>query len=197
MSEGIEQARRKHFLYIGINAANIIYKPHLSILREVTNTPILISTTTYTMQEATEAKKLGADLFGQISDKPEENIDAVMTEIQSINKRGRKRKPPIDLIICGNILITPTYHQVIIGNVKVELTKTEFDLLYCLMNNRGRTLTFHQIYHEIWDGDCDTASNAALHQHIYNIREKISKAAGHSGYIESVAGVGYRFLKHP
>ena len=95
MNEGIEKAIKNQFLYIGINAANINYMPQLRLLRDVTNDPILISTTTYTMQEQGKAIGLGADLFGQISDNPSENIESVMALINRLNERSRQRKAPI------------------------------------------------------------------------------------------------------
>ena len=85
MTEGIVLASKQQFLYIGINSDNIHYTSSLAILRSTTNDPIFMATTNYTIQEQTKATKLGADLFGQLGDKPDDNFDAVMTQIVFVN----------------------------------------------------------------------------------------------------------------
>jgi len=97
MSEGIKEAAREQFLYIGINAANINYMPMLKLLREVTNAPILISITSYTMQEQGEATSNGADFFGQVSENPNDNYTSVMACIHRLNERASQPKPDIEI----------------------------------------------------------------------------------------------------
>ena len=73
MTEGIEEAMKNQFLYIGINGDNINFKPQLPLLREATNAPIFIATTGCAMQKQAEAVNPGADLYGQIGENPDDN----------------------------------------------------------------------------------------------------------------------------
>ena len=153
MSEGIEKAANNQFLFIGINAANINYQPELPVLRAMTNNPIFIATTAYTMQEQGVAVSLGADLFGQISDDPNDNYTTVMSNINGLNERSKRRKPSIKLIFCGNILMYPAYHQVFINDAEVKLTKIEYNLLRFFIVNRGYVMSAEQIYGNVWGNE--------------------------------------------
>ena len=146
MTEGIKQAMKTRFLYIGINASNINYKPQLPLLREATNDLIFISTMTYTMQEQGISIALGADLFGQISENPHENYDTVMANIHGLEERLKREKTDSDLFPYSNILLAPGHHKVFIDDVEVAFTKIEFDLLHYLMENCGLVLSSEQIH---------------------------------------------------
>jgi len=135
MGDAIDIATKQQFLYIGINASNIDYLPCLSLLREVTSDPILISTSTYTMQEQGKALRLGADLFGQISDTPSENYESVMALIKRLNARAKQAKPPLALTVHKNVLLSYDYRAVFVNDAKVDLTRIEFELLYTLITN--------------------------------------------------------------
>ena len=192
MNEGIEKANDNKFLYIGINAANINYMPKLRLLREVTNDPILISTTSYTMQEQGKAISLGADLFGQISDNPHDNIESVMALINRLDERSNKRKESTNVINYGNILIAPDYHQVFLGETEIMLTKIEIKVLYYLIDNRGRVLSHQQIYHHLWNDEYQELSYDIIKNVIKRLRKKINDNGENKRIVENVRGIGFR-----
>jgi len=192
MSEGIEAAMKNRFLYIGINAANINYQPQLPLLRDATNDPIFISTTTYTMQEQGVAVRLGADLFGQISENPEDNYGVVMDNINALRERSARQKPPPNLIPYGNILLSHTHRQVFVDDAEVELSKLEFDMFYFFLNHRGHALSFKQIYHHVWGDAYDESVTASVKSVISRLRKKIDGQDADNSFIESIWGVGYR-----
>jgi DNA-binding response OmpR family regulator len=192
MTEGIEAAMKHRFLYIGINAANINYQPQLPLLREVTNDPIFISTTTYTMQEQGVAVRLGADLFGQISENPEDNYSVVMDNINALYERSKRQKIPPMLIPYGNILLSYTHRLVFVDDATVELSKLEFDMLYFFLNHRGHALSFKQIYHHVWGDVYDESITASVKSTMKRLRDKIDGEDADNSFIESIRGVGYR-----
>ena len=189
MNEGIAQAIKRQFYYIGINASNVNYQPKLVHLREVTNAPILIATSTYTMQEQGKALSLGADLFGQISDNPNDNYNSVVAQVNRINERAKKPKPVTEIMISGEILMSRTRRQVYFGDEEVEMTRMDFDLLFFLMSNRGHVFSAEQLYHYLWDGDKSEAMTASVKAAITRIRKKLPNP----DLIENVWGQGYRF----
>jgi len=192
MTDGINEVMDKQFLYIGINAANINYQPQLPILREATNDPIFISTTTYTMQEQGVAISLGADLFGQLSDNPNDNFNTVMANINALNERSKKRKPPVKLLLYGNILMEPAYHQVFVDDTEIELTKIEFDLLRYFIVNRGIVLSFERIYSHVWGNDRAEYVDEAVRSAIKRLRKKIGGQDTDNSIIENVRDVGFK-----
>jgi len=196
MSDAIKEAAKNQFLYIGINADNIDYKPKLKLLRGITNDPIFISTSSYTMQEQGEANSLGADLFGQAGDSPEDNYNAVMSKIHRLNERAKHRKAHIKLIFYENILVAPSYRQVFFEDTPVQLTKTEFTILCFILNSRGRVITFRQIYRDAWGDEYDHTIHEVIRNHIKKIRRKFTDISPEYKFIESVHGLGYK-LRQP
>jgi DNA-binding response OmpR family regulator len=80
--------------------------------------------------------------------------------------------------------------RVTCGGVSVKLTNKEFLLLSTLAKKRGRVITRQQLLDQIWGysyyGDART-----LDVHIRRLRQKLD---GCGDCIETVVGVGYRFL---
>ena len=89
-------------------------------------------------------------------------------EIDDINRSVRKQKQDIDL------------------------TFTEFEILYLLANNPGRVFSKEQIYDIVWKESYSGDYNIVM-SHIRNIREKIEDNPSKPIYIQTVWGVGYRF----
>ncbi|MCL2816368.1 MAG: response regulator transcription factor [Oscillospiraceae bacterium] len=204
MMDGIEKAieieknKIDELYFIDIVADDIDYMPQLKILSEETEAPILIATSKYDDDEHHEALNNGADFYGGYCETPEQNINAVTAFINSIERRGRKRKFPSKLIICNGIMITPSYRNTIfIKDKEVELTKTDFDLLYYFMRNRGITLTVEQIYTRVWKNERAESIEAVVKSAIGRLRKKIDETEtdiedSKTSFIENIWGVGYR-----
>ena len=193
MTEGIELASKMKFLYIGINADNIHYKSSLNILREVTNDPIFMATTDYTIQRQTEATRLGADLFGRLGETPEDNYDAVMTQIDHLRSRGTPDSSLVKPIICHNLLLSQVHRMVLVGDKPADLTRNEFDLLYFLASNRGRMFTFEQLYAELKENlNANHSVSAIIKNTVARIRRKISDLGNNYCIIESVHSYGFK-----
>ena len=192
MTKAIKEAMKNKFLYIGINASNINYKPQLPILREATNDPIFISTTTYSMQEQGLAISLGADLFGQISENPHENYDTVMANIHGLEERSKRQLIDSNLFPYANILLVPEHHKVFVDDIEVELTKIEFDLLHFFMENCGHVLSPVQLYDHVWKSEHIESVDDVVRSAIKRLRRKISGHDNSDIHIENVKDVGYR-----
>ena len=74
---------------------------------------------------------------------------------------------------------------------QLELTKKEFDLLFCLAKHPGQVLSREQIYDYVWNEDTAFNVDDVVKAHIKAIRKKLSPAD--TKYIQTVRGVGYRF----
>ena len=194
MGEGIELATKNEYFYIGINDDNIDYLPSLSLLREVaSSTPIFISTTSYSDEKHAKDLEHGADLFGLISADPEKNFRAIMAKIYRLNDFAKKRKAPVKLEYSRSILISKSHHKVFVNDKEIELTKTDFELLYYLMCNRGWYLSSSQIYRHIWQGIYEESEEAVVKSAIKRLREKIDGKGSKDSIIKNVRVFGYMF----
>ena len=78
------------------------------------------------------------------------------------------------------------------NNQEVELTYTEFEILYLLSSSPGRVFSKEQIYDLVWEESYSGDYNIVM-RHIHNIREKIEETPNNPVYIQTVWGVGYKF----
>ncbi|MNO36473.1 Transcriptional activator protein CzcR [compost metagenome] len=75
--------------------------------------------------------------------------------------------------------------------VKIELTKTEYELLVKLLEHEGTVLSREELLAEVWGTSFLGGSNV-VDVHIKSLRKKLGDRAVDSRYIATVRGVGYR-----
>jgi DNA-binding response OmpR family regulator len=78
------------------------------------------------------------------------------------------------------------------GDVELDLTTKEFDLLALLVRDAGKVVTREQIMGEVWDATWWT-STKTLDMHISWLRRKLGDDAHNPRYITTIRGVGFRF----
>jgi two-component system alkaline phosphatase synthesis response regulator PhoP len=88
-----------------------------------------------------------------------------------------------------NLVIHPGKHQVLVNGGEVELTRTEFSLIYFLARRKGWVFTRNQIIDTV-QGEDYPVTDRSVDVQIVGLRKKLG-AAGE--YIETIRGVGYRF----
>lgn len=75
---------------------------------------------------------------------------------------------------------------------EINLTTKEYDLLCLLVANKGRVMTYEQIYQKIWGEEYIGGENNAVGCHIRNLREKLYAAAPDTPFtIKCVREIGY------
>jgi two-component system phosphate regulon response regulator PhoB len=189
----VEKSVADELYFISIAADDIDFMPQLKILSAETNAPILIavSKARYSEKEHHEALKSGADFYAPFCDMSENNINAVLSVIEGINQRARKRKAPNRGIIAhGDILIIANNHTAYINDKALALTGAEMKILHYMMINRGNVLGHSQICRNVYD-DYDDIS--CLYSAVKRLRKKIKDVA-QADYIETVRDVGYRLI---
>ncbi|MBN1938192.1 MAG: response regulator transcription factor [Candidatus Aminicenantes bacterium] len=109
--------------------------------------------------------------------------------IRAVLRRGRAEAPPARLSIGdGAVEMDPERFEVRLAGKPLELTTTEFKLLYLLASKPGRVFTREQILDKIW-GNEKIVLDRTVDVHIKNLREKLGEAAR---YLKNIRGVGYK-----
>jgi DNA-binding response OmpR family regulator len=80
-----------------------------------------------------------------------------------------------------------------VDEVPVRLTRREFDLLRCLVEHRNRVLSRDRLLERVW-GYIEEIETRSVDVHIGRLRSKLGAAAPQ---IETVVGIGYRFVDLP
>lgn len=76
----------------------------------------------------------------------------------------------------------------------LELSLKEFELLLALMQNPGRAMPRAVLFEKVWDGQ-QSEDTRTLDVHVRYLRKKIEKDPADPQILQTVRGVGYRFVK--
>ena len=149
--------------------------------------PILMLTAKAEEVDRIIGLELGADDYVTKPFSPRE----VVLRIRKILGRTQGKAAPAEVLKCGELVVDVAKHEVTLKSKVLDLTATEFRLLAMLMERRGRVQTRDRLLTDVWgyEGDVDTRT---VDTHVRRLREKLGKAAD---YIETVRGVGYRFIE--
>ena len=74
---------------------------------------------------------------------------------------------------------------------EIRLTHKEFELFRYMLERAGRVLTRERLLERVWGYESDVESRS-IDAHIRRLRLKLGPARNH---VETVVGLGYRFVK--
>lgn len=96
-----------------------------------------------------------------------------------------------EILTAGEITLVPENLQAKVKERVVKLTPTEFEILHCLMQHHGQTVSTGKLLEEVWgyspDDDVDT-----IRVHIRHLRTRLE--SGDRKYIRTVYGGGYQLV---
>ena len=160
-------------------------------LRAQSGVPILMLTALEDEVDRILGLELGADDF---LTKP---ISAreLLARIRAMLRRVEldKAVPEVEKLTSGDLIVELENRQVYKNGALLTLRYKEFELLTLLMNNAGQIVTRAQIFDDVWGTDW-LGDTRTLDVHIRWLREKIEDDPGQPTRIQTVRGVGYRFI---
>ena len=92
----------------------------------------------------------------------------------------------------GDVIIDIAAREVRRNAAVVEMTATEFDVLMCLVEARGKALTRDHIFHKVW-GPKHHGTPRTIDNFIQQLRAKLELSPQEPKHFHTVRGVGYRF----
>jgi DNA-binding response OmpR family regulator len=121
----------------------------------------------------------------------------LVARVRAVLRRAERIRQRTDLIRVGDdVELDVPRMEVRIAGRRVELTKTEFQILATIAAQPGRIFTRAQLLDAV-KGVAFESYERAIDAHIKNIRRKIEPRAGTPQYVLTVFGVGYRFAEPP
>lgn len=154
-------------------------------IRKYDDTPILIVSAKTEKNDQLNGLMLGADDY---IEKPYD-IDIMLAKIKGIFKR----RYAMDEICDGALKLNKVKRTVSKNGQALDLTTKEFDLLFLLLENRGKVLNKSWIFDRIWGAD-SFSEPQTLTVHIKWLRQKIEDDPKQPKKIITVWGVGYQYL---
>ena len=95
-------------------------------------------------------------------------------------------------LIIGQLQINQKHHQVVLNGQPIELTVTEFDLLFHLASYPNQVFSRAQLLESVW-GYHHSGYEHTVNSHINRLRAKIESNATRPQIVQTVWGVGYKF----
>ena len=147
--------------------------------------PILMLTAKGTEVDRIVGLEMGADDYVT---KPF-SLRELILRVKKLLQRG-KAQEQTGVLRFTDLVIDANKHEVLVAGRAVALTLTEFKLLKLLAERTGRVQSREQLLSDVWDyqSPIDTRT---VDTHVRRLREKLGPAARH---LDTVRGVGYRFL---
>ncbi|HUW79194.1 MAG TPA: response regulator transcription factor [Candidatus Nanopelagicaceae bacterium] len=93
-------------------------------------------------------------------------------------------------IVMGELNINVDTRNVHLGNIPIDLTRTEFDILVAMARRPMVALSRRQIIDTVWDEDW-YGDEHVVDVHVGHLRKKLNDDVGEPKYLRTVRGVGY------
>jgi DNA-binding response OmpR family regulator len=121
-------------------------------------------------------------------------VAELMARVRAVLRRDAKARVTRDTVIrAGKLEIDPATREVTRAGQKVELTATEFDVLLCLIEAKGRVLSREQIQARVWGPD-HHGTTRTVDNFLLQLRSKLEDNPAEPAHLVTVRGVGYRFI---
>jgi len=162
-------------------------------LRRDGDVPIIMLTARSDETDKLVGLELGADDYITKPFSPKE----LVARIRSVLRRAEGLREPAEVIRVGNdVELDVPRMEARFGTRRVDLTKTEFQLLATMARQPGRVFTRGQLLESV-RGVAFESYERAIDAHIKNLRRKIEPDPRSPRYLQTVFGVGYRFAEPP
>jgi DNA-binding response OmpR family regulator len=150
---------------------------------------VIVCTGPSSVAQRVRGLRLGADAWITKPCHPEELI-CVIEAVLRRHRRSELAELAAPSTV-GELTVRPDLHQAYVGEVSVELTAREFEILH-LLSKSVRVLRREEIYERVW-GYAMAHGDRSVDVFVRKLRQKLRTASPRWSYIHTHCGVGYRF----
>lgn len=181
-------------------------------IRAWAETPILMLTARQGEEDRIAGLESGADDYLVKPFSPRElvsRVKAILRRSSTSNSTGsqetrrtgsqedeEKGKASNEEVRFGGLIINIPARRVMVNGEVITLTVKEFDLLVTLASNPDRVFTRESLLNQVW-GYTYLGDGRTVDVHIGTLRKKLEATVGAPHHIQTVWGVGYKFVPTP
>ena len=154
-------------------------------IRKISNVPIIFLSSAADNMNIVMALSLGADDFIA---KPFD-LSILMAKIQALFRRSYAFSTERSVLEHRGALLDVGANTLTYNNQRVPLSKNEYRIVHCLMENKGHIVSRERLMERLWETDVFVDENT-LTVNINRLRRKLD-AVGLNGFIQTRVGLGY------
>ena len=155
-------------------------------LRRQSQVPILFLTARVQEEDQLRGFALGADDY---ITKPF-SLPVLYAKVEALVRRANGQTD--DILTAGRVQVDTAKRQAFVDGRPISLAPKVYDLLLCLLRQKGRIFSREQLLDGVWGLDHD-GSDRVVDNHIKKLRTALGPCAG---YIRTVTGIGYGLEEH-
>jgi two-component system, OmpR family, response regulator RpaA len=153
------------------------------------NVLVLMLTALGQTQDKVEGFNAGADDYLTKPFELEEMLARVRALLRRTDRIPQAAKHT-EILSYGPLTLMPERFEILWNETVIKLTRLEFELLHCLLQRHGQTVSPSEILQEVWGYDPNDDIET-IRVHVRHLRTKLEPDPRHPKYIKTVYGAGY------
>lgn len=186
----ITRAENPDLILLDIMMPNMDGYQFITQLRRESCTPVIMITAKQLEADIIHGFDLGADDY---ITKPF-RMRELLVRIRAVLRRAAPKEVDTAAIQIGDITLDTQKHEVLKSNTPIDLTPLEFLVLMILMQSPGKVIRRAELCMRLMENGY-AGSESTLKIHIRSLRQKLDDDLDQPKYIETVFGIGYRFVE--
>lgn len=161
-------------------------------LRRRSDIPVIMLTAAAEETDRLIGLSVGADDYVTKPFSPREVVARVKAVLRRF-RSGATEPDTVEPLEYPGITVDIDRHIVAVDDAPVDLSLLQFNLLRALAESPGRVFARHQLIDRVWGRDF-YGEERIVDVHVGNLRKALGDSASEPRFIETVRGVGYRFI---
>jgi two-component system, OmpR family, alkaline phosphatase synthesis response regulator PhoP len=157
------------------------------------DTPVIMLTARGHVADKVSGLKLGADDY---LTKPFEMVELLARVEARLRRAPGPASGGMQAFRFGDVAVDFRSAEVTRGGSAVDLSAREYRLLQYLIEHRGATVSREQLLKDVWGYDSMPLTRT-VDVHVAWLRQKLEPNARRPTYIQTVHGLGYKFVAGP
>ncbi len=185
----VARQRRPHLVVLDWMLPKVDGMEVCRTLRQESDVPIIMLTARTTEEDKLMGLNLGADDYVVKPFSPRE----LVARVRVVLRRLSQDEGSVEELRFGELTVDLARHEVQVRGGRVHLTPKEFKLLGVLAQRPGFVFTRSALLDQVFGFNYE-GYERTVDVHLGNLRKKIELDPEHPAYIQTVYGVGYKFV---